>query len=91
MSQPLVKCVRKYKAVQGVIFYWILCLNIFDICQLNVQCHGILTSGFFHESVSPKPLSILLRAVSIFFENLSRYSQLKVHAPNGKNFQSEKF
>ncbi len=34
------------------------------------------TCGFFHESVSPKPLSI--PAISNFFENSWRYSQLKV-------------
>jgi hypothetical protein len=37
------------------------------------------TFGFFHESVSPKPLSIPLGPFQIFFENSRRYSQLKVH------------
>ncbi len=36
------------------------------------------TSGFFHESVSPKPLSIPL-GPSNFFENSLRYSQFNVH------------
>ncbi len=41
-------------------------------CRLHV---------FLHESVSPKPLSILYhyRVVSNFFENSRRYSQLNVH------------
>jgi hypothetical protein len=36
------------------------------------------TSGFFHESVSQAP-EYTVRAVSNFFENSRRYSQLKVH------------
>jgi hypothetical protein len=74
MSQPLVKCARKYKV---------------DLCQLNVQCHGILTCGFFHESVSPKPLNILLGPFQIFFKFVEVFAAQG--APNGKNFQSEKF
>jgi hypothetical protein len=35
-------------------------------------------SGFFHESVSPNPLSIPLGPFRSFFENSRRYSQLKV-------------
>ncbi len=38
-----------------------------------------LVQGFFHESVSPKPLSILLRPFQFFFKHSRRYSQLKVH------------
>ncbi len=37
------------------------------------------TSVFFHESVSPKPLSIPIEPFQIFFKNSRRYSQLKVH------------
>ncbi len=33
---------------------------------LKGQCHEISTSGFFHESVTPKHLSILLRPFRIF-------------------------
>ncbi len=47
------------------------------IC-LKGQCQEIFASGFFHESVSPKPLSIPLGAFRNFFENSWRYSQLKV-------------
>ncbi len=45
---------------------------------LKVQCHEIFDFWFFHESVSPKPLSIPLWPYRFFFENLRRYSQLKV-------------
>jgi hypothetical protein len=34
--------------------------------MLKGQCHEILTFGFFHESVSPKPLSIPLGSFLIF-------------------------
>ncbi len=37
------------------------------------------TAGFFHESVSSKPLSIPLGPFPIFQKKLQRYSQLKVH------------
>ncbi len=49
------------------------------------QCHEIFDFWFFHESVSSKPPSIPIRpeypirTVSNFFENLRRYSQVKVH------------
>ncbi len=36
-------------------------------------------SVFFHDSVSPKSLSIPLGLFWIFFKNLRKYSQLKVH------------
>jgi hypothetical protein len=36
------------------------------IVSLKGQCHEILTSGFFHESVSPKPLSIPVGPFQIF-------------------------
>ncbi len=40
-----------------------LVLNTF---VLKGQCHEILTTGFFHESVSPKPLRIPFRPFRIF-------------------------
>jgi hypothetical protein len=43
------------------------------------RCHKIFASGFFHESSSPKLLKNLIRVISNFFENLLRYSQVKVH------------
>jgi hypothetical protein len=46
---------------------------------LKGQCHEIFDFCFFHESVSPKPLSTYsVRAVSIFVENSRRYSLLMV-------------
>jgi hypothetical protein len=36
-------------------------------------------AGFFHESVYPQPQSIPKGPFRIFFENLRRYSQVKVH------------
>ena len=45
--------------------------------KLKGQCH-FFASGFFHESVSPKPL-YTIRAILNFFKNSRRYSQLKVH------------
>jgi hypothetical protein len=38
---------------------------------LKRQCHEISTSGFFHKSVSPKPLSIPLGPFQIFSKILS--------------------
>jgi hypothetical protein len=40
-----------------------------------------LTSGFFHESVTPRPLSIPMRSFRFFKENSRRYSQLNVISP----------
>ncbi len=58
------------------------------------------TSGFFHGAVSPSP-EYPIRQFQLGFENLWRYSQLKVHhwcmsvsltqVANGKNLQSERF
>jgi hypothetical protein len=42
------------------------------------HCHEIFNLMFFHESVSPKPLSIPLSRLE-FFQKYSRYSQLKLH------------
>ncbi len=51
----------------------------FRICDtLKGQCHEIFDFRFFHESVSPQPLSILLGSSNVF-TNLRRYSQIKVH------------
>ena len=36
--------------------------------ELKGQCHEILTSGFLHESVSPKPLSIPIGSFQIFLK-----------------------
>ncbi len=36
-------------------------------------------SGFFHDSLSPKPLKITLGSFQIFSKILGRYSQVKVH------------
>jgi hypothetical protein len=48
--------------------------------SLRGLCHEIFDFRFFfHESVSSRSLSIPHRAVSNFFENSQRYSQLKVH------------
>ncbi len=48
--------------------------------DLNGHCQEISTTGFFHESVSPKPgPEYPIRVVSNFFENSRRDSQLKVH------------
>ncbi len=38
----------------------------FPVFHLKGQCHEIFASGFFHESVSPKPLSIPLGPFRIF-------------------------
>ncbi len=47
---------------------------------------------FFHESVSPKPLSIQLRPFWFFFKNLWRHLQLKVHHRcSWHRWQREKF
>jgi hypothetical protein len=40
-----------------------------------------LTPGFFHESVSPGPLSIPLGPFQISSENSQRYSQMNVYQP----------
>jgi len=49
------------------------------LAPLKGQCHEIFDFWFFHESVTPKPLSIPLGPFRFFFENSRRYSQLKVH------------
>jgi hypothetical protein len=47
--------------------------------SLKGQCHEIFDFKFFHESVSPKPLSIPLGPFEIFFKDLRKYLQLKMH------------
>jgi hypothetical protein len=54
-------------------------IKIAHRCILKGQCHEIFDFWFFHESVSPKHLSIPLWPVRIFFENSRSYSRLKVH------------
>ena len=72
--------------------------KIFHI--LKKQCHVISTSGFFHKSVSPKPLNKPIVPFRFFFENSQRYAHCAAQgAPpvsltpvaNVKNLQSEKF
>ncbi len=64
---------------------------------LKGQCHEILTSGFFSESVSPKPLIIPLAPFRIFSKirgdiRSSRFAT-GVNDTGGKwkNLQAEKF
>jgi hypothetical protein len=54
-----------------------LCMKIMKKLQI-VETHMIVygatrfySSGFFHESVSPKPLSILLRPFRFFFQKFA--------------------
>ncbi len=47
--------------------------------SLKGQCHEIFDFKFFHESVSPKPLSIPFGPFEFFLKDLRKYSQLKVH------------
>jgi hypothetical protein len=54
--------------------------------QLKGQSHEIFDFGFFHESVSPKTLSIPLGSFRILFENSQRYLQLKMHSQMEKIF-----
>jgi hypothetical protein len=57
-------------------------------CVQRDSATRISTSGFFHESVSPKPLSIQLGPFQFFFENSRRYLQLNVHQmANGEIFK----
>ncbi len=76
------------------------CGNNFATKQVSVT--RFLTSGFFHESVSPKTqCTYTIRADSHLFENLRRYSHLKSTPPQcrwlvdtggiWKNLQSGKF
>jgi hypothetical protein len=65
--------------------------------MLKGQCHEFFASGFFLESVSPKPLIIPLRSFRIFLkirgdigaQGLPPVSTTPV--ANGKNLQAEKF
>jgi hypothetical protein len=41
---------------------------------LKGQCHEVFDFSFFHESVSPKPLSIPQGPFQIFFENLEIFT-----------------
>jgi hypothetical protein len=50
------------------------------------------SSGFFHESVSPKPLSILLRQFQIFFQKFAEiFAAQSAPVANQKNLLSENF
>ncbi len=61
--------------------------DMYYVSHLKGQCHEICCFWFFSLiSFSPAP-EYSIKTVSNFFENLPRYSQLKV----GKNLQSEKF
>jgi hypothetical protein len=64
-------------AVLPLLFYYALARHEKNI--LKEQCHEIFDFGFFHESVSPKPLSIQLGPFQIFCENSLKYLQAKVH------------
>jgi hypothetical protein len=62
--------------------------------HLKGQCHEILTSGFFHESVSPKPPSIPVGLFQVFSKSADIFAAQgapPVLWANGKNLQSEKF
>ncbi len=67
------------------------------LIALKVQCHEIFAAGFFYESVSPQPQSVLLGPFRIFSKIRGdiRSSRLTTGvADTGgkwKNLQSEKY
>jgi len=51
-----------------------------DLIELKPSVTRVSTSGFFHESVSPQLApEYPIRTFLNFFENLRRYSRLKMH------------
>ncbi len=60
--------------------------NLLDQSHLKGQCQEIFCFWFFCMNQFPPSPDYTIRAVSNFFENSRRFSQL-----NGKNLKSEKF
>jgi hypothetical protein len=72
-------------------------LRMYELCYigkhlsgLKGQCHEIFYFWFFHESVSPLPLSILKRSFQIFAAQGAPPVPM-TQVANGKNLQAEKF